>query len=170
VGICQCLRRVSLGIGISLNLEVNDNIEASVYGGGEGTLSFQVPKPYFQGADFRLFVGARASLWGFEISDEASFNWPTEQAGTMTAHSVRKGASFGPILRHYDRYGRYSRFAAPSKKMFSATTSAAGTETSNSGTKLTLMQNIFSEPRPALAVSPSDGFCCYMSTMMPPSQ
>jgi hypothetical protein len=77
----------TLKVTISLGMDVCEDVEASVYGGGQGSLQFQTPPDpsYLKKASGGFFVGAKLDAWIFKAEAEKTWEWSYVPQATQVA-------------------------------------------------------------------------------------
>ncbi|MBN1876781.1 MAG: right-handed parallel beta-helix repeat-containing protein, partial [Anaerolineae bacterium] len=166
----------------SLGVEVCEDVEASVYGGGEAAIQLQVPPDpsYLKELSGGFFVGAEVKVWVFEASADKTWEWSYKpqatrmMMGTATLTAPLPEIVARPVLTgttdwHVEQpeYGTapYAQFAgnrpslrAPQRVLAAVTTP--------------LVTNLYAHANPALALHASDALLLWVhdDTTLPDSQ
>lgn len=64
---------LTIGAGVEASYEpslFNEKLKLKIYAGGEGSLGFGIPTPYFREAGFKIYTGLSASAWIFSFDRE----------------------------------------------------------------------------------------------------
>ena len=106
-----------IGIKVALPIEIVRNIKASLYGGGEASLTMQFPKDpgYLKAIEALLYAGLKINLWLFDENVTARHVWTyPETADALSSGRQTKGTSaFHPVQPEFLRYGEYNRIVSP---------------------------------------------------------
>ncbi len=159
--------RITGGAKVRLTLSLifdvlDDSLSATAYGGGEPSITLQVPPApsYLKEVAAKLFVGLKLKVWRFEDEFEASYKWfyspsgttslsATEPAGTRTL-SV---SGWHPIPRDYAADPKtYAVFRANEKPLHLAgDVQALGAVGIQATEENLIAANVFPESHPAVA-------------------
>lgn len=127
-----------------------EDLNASVYGGGEPYVTVQVPAApgYLKEVGINLFYGATFQAWSFETATEHRIN--CQFPGACTEAELQQAASAWRLIPRRTIGPAYARFAA-----LPVQTAAAEVTT-------TLLTNIYPYPQPALAVQGGNRWLAYV--------
>ena len=147
--------RLTLALIIDL---IKNGLTATAYGGGEPTITLQVPPApsLLKEITAKLFAGIKVQIWKFETSFEAAYEWAYSPGGALELGAPiwtnpDGGQSWSIVPRSYAAEGAasYSVFHANEPR---AGTSAAGSQATG---RTTIASNIYPYAAPAIAVAGS---------------
>lgn len=164
-----------IGLKLSLILKPVDWLKASTYGGGEPSITIQVPKPYLKELAMAFKIGVKINIWTFELNPEASVKYSYPSNGqtkfsqkVFLTNEIDSNA-FKPIERNYLKNKEdYSTFIANDKKraLKTGVRTASAVTRQQSGTLLTeevpMALNVFPLGEPQLVSSGSNHFLSYI--------
>ncbi|MFH2093978.1 MAG: CARDB domain-containing protein [Pseudomonadota bacterium] len=99
------------GIGLGMSIEIIEDLEAEVTGGGTGKIFWQVPADpdYFKKLEASLTADIKFSIMGWEWT--TGYTHPFVYPGTTTQSMARNIPSYTmtPVSREFLAYGKYNR-------------------------------------------------------------
>ena len=159
----------TLKITLALGVEVSKKVNASAYGGGQGSLQFQVPPnpSYLKKASGGFFVGAKLKAFGFEVSREKTWEWSYQPRATNMLLGNTLAAPVwivrSSVISETDWHVEQPDYGDTSYAQFVGGHAALNAPTAIQGlTETPLVTNLYQDANPALSLRGNDALLVWV--------
>ncbi|WP_300465309.1 CARDB domain-containing protein [Desulfobacula sp.] len=137
------------GIGLGMSIDIIDDLEAEVTGGGNGKISWQVPADpdYFRQLDAALTANIQFTImgWAWKIGYTHPYTYPATTSQSLSYTQGIPTYTLQPVSRDFLDYGDYN------KKVTFSSRSAQDIGGTGAKTNFQVVENVFPHSDPAIA-------------------